>query len=263
MTKEVNCMTRKGLLVVTVLLAVLMVGATLAQAQGNPPQGPTYVGSDKCATCHQPIHESWAATLHTKMILDPIKDPTVIKADFGKMSNVITDTKLQFKKTDVMLTMGWRYRQRYIIADPKTGRLVMGAGQWNLAGQGPTASDNAWQAAAAGEAALECAVAIPPGFDLARLKFTSADYVGKDSRSRASIAAKPAMAPARNTSRYPPGRPSQSTKRKRSMHKSAGNAIHAVAPQTTRKRHINTLSAIRRAATKAAPTGSRSCRRVS
>jgi hypothetical protein len=77
-------MTRKGLLVVMVLLAVMMVGATITQAQGNQPQGPTYVGSDKCAACHQPIHESWSATLHTKMILDLVKDPTVIKADFDK-----------------------------------------------------------------------------------------------------------------------------------------------------------------------------------
>lgn len=176
-------MSRKGLLVVMVLLAVLMVSATIAQAQGNPPQGPTYVGSNKCAACHQPIHESWSATLHTKMILDPAKDPAVIKADFDKLSTVITDTKLQFKKADVVLAMGWRYRQRYIIADPKTGRLVMGAGQWNLAGQGPASTDNTWQAATAGEDWLkECAGCHTTGFDLAKSqKFTAADYhAGKD-----------------------------------------------------------------------------------
>ena len=46
-------MARKGLLVVMVLLAVLMVSATIAQAQGNQPQGPTYVGSDDTKETHQ------------------------------------------------------------------------------------------------------------------------------------------------------------------------------------------------------------------
>jgi len=172
-------MLKKNFVAVITLLAFVVVGVTVAQAQGTQPPGPTYVGSDKCAACHSAIYESWSATLHTKMILDPAKDSKAILADFDKMSpNVISDTKLLYKKTDVILTVGWRYRQRYILADPKTGRLVMGAGQWNIAGQGPTASDAAWQHAAAGDDWLkECAGCHTTGFNLEKAnKFTTANY---------------------------------------------------------------------------------------
>jgi hypothetical protein len=80
MIKEAKRMT-SGLLVVMVLLAILMASVTLAQAHGNPPYGTTYVGSDKCASCHKPIYDNWSATLYTKLILDPAQDFAVIKAD--------------------------------------------------------------------------------------------------------------------------------------------------------------------------------------
>ena len=171
-------MLKKSFASVIILLAFAAVGVTVAQAQGTQPPGPTYVGSDKCAACHSAIHESWSATLHTKMILDPAKDSKAILADLSKLSSVITDTKLLYKKTDVVLTMGWRYRQRYILADPKTGRLVMGAGQWNIPGQGPAASDATWQPAAAGDDWLkECAGCHTTGFNLEKAnKFTAANY---------------------------------------------------------------------------------------
>ena len=171
-------MLKKSFAIVITLLSFVVVGVTIAQAQGTQPPGPTYVGSDKCAACHSADHESWSASLHTKMILDPAKDPKAILADFDKMSSVISDTKLLYKKADVVLTVGWRYRQRYILADPKTGRLVLGAGQWNIAGQGPAASDAIWQPAAAGEDWLkECAGCHTTGFDLEKAnKFTAANY---------------------------------------------------------------------------------------
>jgi predicted CXXCH cytochrome family protein len=171
-------MLKKIIVVVIVLLAIAAASATLATAQGNQPPGPTYIGSDKCAACHPAIYESWSASLHTKMILDPAKDSKAILAAFDKLSSVITDTKLLYKKTEVVLTLGWRYRQRYILADPKTGRLVMGAGQWNIPGQGPAASDAAWQPAAAGEDWLkECAGCHTTGFNLEKAnKFTAANY---------------------------------------------------------------------------------------
>ena len=74
-------MTGKGLLVVTVLLAVLMASATLAPACGNLPYGTTYVGSDKCASCHKPIYDNGSATLGAKMILDATQDSALIQAD--------------------------------------------------------------------------------------------------------------------------------------------------------------------------------------
>jgi hypothetical protein len=171
-------MLKKCFAVIITLLAFAILGIPAARAQGTQPPGPSYVGSDKCAECHSAVHESWSATLHTKMILDPAQDPKAILADLSKLSSVITDTKLLYKKADIVLTVGWRYRQRYILADPKTGRLVLGAGQWNIAGQGSAVSDAAWQQAAAGDDWLkECAGCHTTGFDLEKAnKFTAANY---------------------------------------------------------------------------------------
>jgi len=178
-------MRRTGLLAAILLVTIAAIGATIAQAQSTQPPSPTYIGSAKCAACHPAIYQSWSATLHAKMVQDPTRNPTatVILADFAKMSSIITDTRLQYTSTNVVLTLGWRYQQRYILADPKTGRLVMGAGQWNIAGQGPSAADNTWQNAAPGEDWLkECAGCHTTGFNLEKSsKFTAADYkAGKD-----------------------------------------------------------------------------------
>jgi len=67
---------------------------------------------------------------------------------------------------------------RYILTDAKTGRLVMGRGQWNIAGQGPARPDSTWQDAIAGEDWLkECAGCHTTGLDVAKAAtFTAADY---------------------------------------------------------------------------------------
>jgi predicted CXXCH cytochrome family protein len=177
-TERQQIMLNKSVAVAIILLAVATVGVAVAQAQGTQPPSPTYVGSDKCIACHSDVYESWSTTLHAKMILDPAQNPKAILADLSKLSSVITNTKLLYKKADIVLTVGSRYRQRYILADPKTGRLVMGAGQWNIGGQEPAASDGAWQSAAAGDDWLkECAGCHTTGFDLEKAtKFTAANY---------------------------------------------------------------------------------------
>lgn len=172
-------MLKQGLLALIMLMALTLAGVTLAQAQGAQPPAPTFVGSEKCKTCHPAAYDQWSQTLHAKMIQDPAKSKDkIILADFSKQSTIITDTQQQYTEKNVVLTMGWRYRQRYILADPKSGRLVMGRGQWNIAGQGSAETDNTWQDAAAGEDWLkECAGCHTTGFNLARAeKFTAANY---------------------------------------------------------------------------------------
>jgi predicted CXXCH cytochrome family protein len=172
-------MLKKWLVIAIVMITIALVGATIAQAQGTQPPAMTYAGSEKCKICHPAAYEQWSKTLHTKMIQDPAKSKDKITlADFSKQSSVITDTKQLFTGKDVVLTMGWRYRQRYILADAKTGRLVMGRGQWNIAGQGPSGADNTWQDATAGEDWLkECAGCHTTGLDVAKAAtFTAADY---------------------------------------------------------------------------------------
>jgi hypothetical protein len=175
---------RKGIFITILIVALAWVGVTVTQAQGNQPPAPTYVGSDKCKTCHAAVMGQWSQTLHPKMIQDPAKSKDqVILADFLKQSTRITDTKQQFTGKDVVLTMGWRYRQRYIVADPKTNRLVLARGQWNIAGQGPSNVDATWQEAAGGDDWLkECAGCHTTGFNPAKSeRYTAADYkAGKD-----------------------------------------------------------------------------------
>lgn len=158
---------KKGLVALIVLLAVVFIGVTIASAQGTEPPTPTFVGSQMCAGCHKTEHDNWAASLHPHMIQDPkAATATVILADFAKFTKVITNPKLKYDAKDVVYTIGWRYRQRYILKDAKTGRLVLGAGQWNIASQGPARSDNTWQNAAAGDDWLKsCAGCHTTGYD--------------------------------------------------------------------------------------------------
>ncbi len=166
---------------VILVFGLLLVGISMVSAQGSPPPTPAYVGSDKCLACHPAEHASWAASLHPRMIQDPKKTPTMtltingvplvtntIRADFALFTQVITDAKLKYTAKDVIFTIGWRYRQQYVLQDPKTKRLVLGAGQWNMAGEGPTASDNQWQMAPGGLDWLnQCAGCHTTGLNLA------------------------------------------------------------------------------------------------
>ncbi len=133
------------------LAAVIVVGGTVASAQDVEPPTSKYVGSQTCAGCHAAEHTNWAASLHPRMIQDPKIITNAILANFASFTQVITDPKLKYDAKDIVFTMGWRYRQRYILRDSKTRRLVIGAGQWNIAGQGPAKTDNTWQPAAAGD----------------------------------------------------------------------------------------------------------------
>lgn len=150
-----------------ILAAAALVGATLAHAQGATPPQTNYIGAQACAGCHPAEYRAWAASPHARMIQDPkATTATIILADFDRFTEVITNPRLKYDVKDVVFTLGWRYSQRYILRN-KAGRLVMGAGQWNIAGQ--------WQPAPAGEDWLnECAGCHTTGLDLAAVgKFKS------------------------------------------------------------------------------------------
>jgi len=116
-------MIRKRLLVIIVLLAVAAVSVTIVQAQGTQPPAATYVGSDKCATCHKPIHDN-GSPVSLQDDPRPSQGSKVILADFGKMPAVITDTKLRFKNTDIVLTMAGAIASVHYHR-PQDRRLVM------------------------------------------------------------------------------------------------------------------------------------------
>jgi predicted CXXCH cytochrome family protein len=69
----------------------------------------TFVGSEKCAECHDRIYNGWRETLHAKMTQDVRENPLAILGDFETPSEVRT-----FTKDDVVITIGNQWKQRYM-----------------------------------------------------------------------------------------------------------------------------------------------------
>ncbi len=87
-----------------------------------------YVGSQKCAECHSKEHKMSLHSMHSKMIQDVKKDPTVIVANFDKLP-----TDANFKLEDIRYTIGSKFKQRYMIRKDFKGKedYVIGNYQWN------------------------------------------------------------------------------------------------------------------------------------
>jgi len=87
-----------------------------------------YVGSQKCAECHRKEHEMSQHSMHSKMIQDVKKDPSVIVADFSKLP-----ADANFKLEDIQYTIGSKFKQRYMIPKDFKGKAdyVIGNYQWN------------------------------------------------------------------------------------------------------------------------------------
>jgi predicted CXXCH cytochrome family protein len=67
-----------------------------------------FVGSEKCASCHQDVYNRWKDTLMAKVIQDPAKHPEAIVADFSTPNPLVT-----FRKEDIAFTYGTKWKQRY------------------------------------------------------------------------------------------------------------------------------------------------------
>ena len=76
----------------------------------TPPQGltATYVGSAACKTCHPAMYERWSKTRMANVVTDPKVHPEVILPDLTK-----ADPLLTFKKEDIALVYGTKWKQRY------------------------------------------------------------------------------------------------------------------------------------------------------
>lgn len=71
-----------------------------------------FVGSAKCAECHEKVHDNWTGTLHAVAFQDAKKDPSVILGDFT------TPNELRnFTPADVSYVHGVQWKQRYIDKD--------------------------------------------------------------------------------------------------------------------------------------------------
>jgi hypothetical protein len=66
-----------------------------------------YIGSKKCASCHQIQYKGWVKTFHSTVVQDVRKNQEAILGDFS-------DPDLPFKKEDVHFTIGGHWDQRYM-----------------------------------------------------------------------------------------------------------------------------------------------------
>src|SRR4029078_7170678 len=93
-------------------LVLLAIGPASLAAWGGrepPPNAEKhFVGSEKCATCHQDVYNRWKDTLMAKVIQDPAKHPEAIVADFSTPNPLVT-----FRKEDIAFTYGTKWKQRY------------------------------------------------------------------------------------------------------------------------------------------------------
>jgi predicted CXXCH cytochrome family protein len=87
----------------------------LAQGPQSPAAAPIaassaahYVGSAACRSCHGEIYERWQKTRMANVVQDPRLHPAAIIPDLSK-----PDPLLTFSKSDIALTYGSRWKQRY------------------------------------------------------------------------------------------------------------------------------------------------------
>ncbi|MBN1887682.1 MAG: ammonia-forming cytochrome c nitrite reductase subunit c552 [Thermoflexales bacterium] len=152
-----------------VVASLILLGVTIVHAQGTAPPRAEYAGSQACAACHPAEYKNWSNSLHARMIQSPASlapTTTAILADLAQLEKIIPDSKARYAAEDIVYTIGWRYRQRYILQDSRSKRLVVAAGEWNIAGQGPAESDNTWREAPAADWLNECAGCHTSGLDL-------------------------------------------------------------------------------------------------
>ena len=87
-----------------------------------------FVGSQKCKECHEEQAHDWKTSLHSKMIQDIKKDPSVVIADFTQLP-----ADADFTLAQAVYTIGSKFKQRYMIPatinDKEDFRL--GNYQWN------------------------------------------------------------------------------------------------------------------------------------
>jgi hypothetical protein len=73
-------------------------------------QQPAYTGSAACKTCHPAIYERWKKTRMANVVRDPREHPDAIIPDFSQANPPLT-----FRRQDVALVYGSRWKQRYFI----------------------------------------------------------------------------------------------------------------------------------------------------
>jgi len=111
----------------TLLLGLAIVALAIVLAPQNPPAaeaqaGRTYVGSEKCATCHADTAAKWKRTLHSKMVRPATRDEI-----HGNLQAPNAPNLSQFDFAYVI--GGWYKEERYVIR--RDGELMTTPNEWN------------------------------------------------------------------------------------------------------------------------------------
>src|ERR1051325_4613940 len=95
---------------IVVVSALLTWGVVAFRGQAPTPAAPRaqYVGSQKCQSCHADRYASWSKTLMANVVRDPKTHPDAIIPDLSKPDPLVT-----FKKDDIALVYGSKWKQRY------------------------------------------------------------------------------------------------------------------------------------------------------
>ena len=140
-------MNRRASVLIVMLcsLAVLLVacgGEHAVDLAAVKSQAQTYVGSEKCKTCHLEHYDSWKMTLHSRMLQDAQKnrdaivveiDEKRIREDLAKLGDklkVPADQVYVPKLEEIKYTIGSQWKQRYLVE--KEGTLYISPIQYNV-----------------------------------------------------------------------------------------------------------------------------------
>ena len=117
--------------------AALLLGGCMTDP-GMATKQATFVGSEKCGTCHVDEYKTWKDTYHNKMVRATrdglLKDARDNWAKDSKGNAGPTKANISgapAKLEDVDLVIGSKWKQRYLVKNPATGNHQFLDKQWN------------------------------------------------------------------------------------------------------------------------------------
>lgn len=98
-----------------------------------------YIGSERCGKCHADYYKNWQNTYHSKMVTK--RDKGILKdavfswaydLNGNKGPTIGNATKESLSILDVEYVVGSKWKQRYLVRNPKTGGLQLMDKQFNV-----------------------------------------------------------------------------------------------------------------------------------
>ena len=135
---------RRLMVLAATTAAVALLGGCMTDSAMSPKKA-TFVGSEKCGSCHVDEYKTWKDTYHAKMVratrdglLKDARDNWVrdAKGNPGPTKANITGAPATLE--DVVYVIGSKWKQRFLVKNPTTGNHQFLDKQWNRV-------SNAWE----------------------------------------------------------------------------------------------------------------------